>query len=80
MASSESSSSPLLWIGGAILAVAAVIIGGFWVYGITTAEDMSVLLLVALLAVPVALAVLLLAAIRDRIIHKKQENFLEVDN
>ena len=80
MASSESSSSPLLWIGGAILAVAAVIIGGFWVYGITTAEDMPVLLMAALLAVPVALAVLLVAVIRDRVIHKKQENFLEVDN
>lgn len=80
MASSESRSSPLLWIGGAILAVAVVIIGGFWVYGITTAEDMPVLLLVGLLAVPIALAVLLLAAIRDRIIHKKKENFLEVDN
>ena len=80
MASSESRSSPLLWIGGAILAVAAVVIGGFWVYGITTAENMPVLLMVALLAIPVGLAVLLVAAIRDRIIHKKKENFLEVDN
>ena len=80
MARSESSSSPLLWIGGAILVVAAVILGGFWVYAITAAEDMPVLLMVALLAVPVGLAVLLIAVIRDRIIHKKQENFLEVDN
>ncbi|MCY4529479.1 MAG: hypothetical protein OXD46_10680 [Chloroflexi bacterium] len=80
MASSESRSSPLLWIGGAILAVAAVIIGGYWIYIITAAEDMPVLLMVALLAIPVALAVLLVAAIRDRIISKKKENFLEVDN
>ena len=42
--------------------------------------SMPVLLMVALLAIPVALAVLLVAAIRDRIIHKKKENFLEVDN
>ncbi len=80
MASSESRSSPLLWIGGAILAVVAVIIGGYWVYIITSAEDMPVLLMVALLAIPVALTVLLVAAMRDRIISKKKENFLEVDN
>ncbi len=80
MASSESNSSPLLWIGGAILAVAAVIIGGFWVYAITTAEDMPTLLLAAFIAVLLGLAVLLIAVIRDRIIHKKKENFLEVDN
>ena len=80
MASSESSSGPLLWIGGAILAAGAVIIGGFWVYAITTAEDMPTLLLAAFIAVLLGLAVLLIAAIRDRIIHKKKENFLEVDN
>ena len=80
MASSESRSSPLLWISGAILAAGAVIIGGFWVYAITTAEDMPTLLLAAFIAVLLGLAVLLIAAIRDRIIHKKKENFLEVDN
>ena len=80
MARTESSSSPLLWIGGAILAAGAVVIGGFWVYAITTAKDMPLLLQVALLAVLIGLAVLLVAAIRDRIIHKKQENFMEVDN
>ena len=80
MASSESSSSPLLWIGGAILATGVVIIGGFWVYAITTAEDMPTLLLAALIAVLLGLAVLLIAVIRDRINHKKKENFLEVDN
>ena len=80
MASSESSSSPLLWIGGVILAAGAVILGGFWVYSITRAEDMPLLLMVALLAIAVGSAVLLIAVIRDRIIHKKKENFLEVDN
>ena len=80
MAGSEGSSSLLLWIGGVILAAGAVIIGGFWVYGITTAEDMPLLLMVVLLGVPVGLAVLLIAAIRDRIINKKKENFLEVDH
>lgn len=80
MASSESSSSPLLWIGGVIFAAGAVILGGFWVYSITRAEDMPLLLMVALLAIAVGSAVLLIAVIRDRIIHKKKENFLEVDN
>ena len=80
MAIPESSSRLLLWIGGVILAAGAVIIGGFWVYGITTAEDMPLLLMVLLLGVPVGLAVLLIAAIRDRIINKKKENFLEVDH
>lgn len=80
MASSESSSSPLLWIGGVIFAAGAVILGGFWVYSITRAEDMPLLLMVALLAIAVGSAVLLIAAIRDRITHKKKENFLEVDN
>ncbi len=80
MARPESNSSPLLWIGGAILLAAALVIGGFWVYAITTAEDMPALLMVALLAVPVALIILLIAVIRDRIINKKKENFLEVDN
>ena len=80
MASSESSSNPLLWIGGVIFAAGAVILGGFWVYSITRAEDMPLLLMVALLAIAVGSAVLLIAVIRDRIIHKKKENFLEVDN
>ncbi len=80
MARSESNSSLLLWIGGAILAAGAVVLGGFWVYAVMTAEDMPALLLVALVAVLVGLAVLLVAAIRDRIVHKKQENFMEVDN
>ncbi len=70
----------MLWIGGAILVAAAVVIGGFWVYAITTAEDMPTLLMLALIAIPVGLAVLLTAVIRDRIINKKKENFLEVDN
>ena len=52
----------------------------FWVYAITTAEDMPTLLMLALIAIPVGLAVLLTAVIRDRIINKKKENFLEVDN
>ena len=76
----ESSGSPLLWIGGAILIAAAVVIAGFWVYAITTSEDMPALLMAALIAIPVGLAVLLAAVIRDRIINKKKENFLEVDN
>ncbi len=80
MARTESSSSPLLWIGGVLLAAGALIIGGFWVYAITVAEDMPVLLLVAFAAGLIGSAVLLIAAIRDRIIHKKEENFLEVDN
>ena len=80
MARPESSSSPLLWIGGAILVAAAAVIAGFWVYAITTAEDMPALLMAALIAIPVGLAVLLIAVIRDRIINKKKENFLEVDN
>lgn len=71
---------PLVWIGGAILAAGAAVIAGFWVYGITQAEDMSTLLLAALLAVPVGMAVLLVAVIRDRIIDKRRENFPEVDN
>jgi membrane protein DedA with SNARE-associated domain len=80
MARSESGSSLLLWIGGVIFAAGAVVLGGFWVNAITTAEDMPLLLLAAILAVLIGLAVLLVAAIRDRIIHKKQENFTEVDN
>lgn len=80
MASSESRSSPLLWIGGAIFVAGAIVIGGFWVYAITTAEDMPLLLLAALLALSIGVGVLLVAAIRDRIIHKGQENFKEMDN
>ena len=80
MASSESSSSPLLWIGVGVIAVGAAVIGGYWVYAITRAEEMPALLTLALLAVPIGMAVLLVAAIRDRVIHKKRENFLEVDN
>lgn len=80
MASSESSRSPLLWIGVGVIAVGAAVIGGYWVYAITRAEEMPALLTLALLAVPVGMAVVLVAAIRDRVIHKKRENFLEVDN
>ena len=80
MARTESNSSLLLWIGGLLLAAGALIIGGFWVYAITAAEDMPVLLLLAFAAGLVGSAVLLAAAIRDRIKHKKEENFLEVDN
>ena len=80
MAATESRSSLLLWIGGVIFAAGAVILGGYWVYAITTAEDMPALLLVAFFAVLIGFAVLLIAVIRDRIIHKKQENFMEVDN
>ena len=80
MARSESSSSLLLWIGGGVLAAGAAVIGGYWVYAITQAEEMPTLLTLALLALPVGMAVVLFAALRDRIIHKKRENFLEVDN
>ena len=80
MARSESRSSPLLWIGGAILATGYVTLGGYWVYAIMTAEDVPVLVLGGIFAVLTGFAVLLIAVIRDRIIHKKKENFLEVDN
>ena len=80
MASSESSSSPLLWIGGAILAVGYAILGGYWLYAITTAVDVPTLALGGIFALLTGFAVLLIAVIRDRIIHKKKENFLEVDN
>ena len=73
-------SSLLLWVAVAVLAAAVAIIGGFWVYAITTAEDMPLLLLVALLSIPTALIVLLIGAIRDRLVQKKRENFPEVDN
>lgn len=80
MARSESNSSTLLWIGIGVLAAGAAVIGGYWVYAITRAEEMPMLLTLALLALPVGMAVLLVAAIRDRIMHKRRENFLEVDN
>ena len=80
MAKPESSSRPWLWIGGAILAAGLLVLGGFWVYAIVRADDVPLLIKVALLALPVGLAVFLAAALRDRIIQKKQENFLEVDN
>ncbi len=80
MARPESSSRPWLWIGGAILAAAALVLGGFWVYAIVGADDIPLLLKAALIAFPVGLAVFLAAALRDRIIQKKQEDFLEVDN
>ena len=50
MAATESRSSLLLWIGGVILAAGTAILGGYWVYAITTAEDMPALLLVAFFA------------------------------
>ncbi len=80
MARPESSSGPLLWLGGALLAAGAAVLGGYWVYAITQAEEMPTLLMLALLALPVGMAILLLAAIRDRIRRKRRENFLEVDN
>ncbi len=80
MARTDSVSRVIMWIGGAIFAFGALVIGGFWVYAITTDEDMPVLILAGFLAVLVGLAVLLIAAIRDRIIQKKQENFMEVDH
>ena len=80
MARPESSSRPWLWIGGAILAAGLLVLGGFWVYAIVRADDMPFLFKAALLAVPIGLAVFLAAALRDRIIQKKQEDFLEVDN
>lgn len=80
MARTERSGSRLLWIGGTILAAGVLILGGFWVYAVTRAEDMPRLLMVALLAVPLGLAILLAAALRDRILKKKQEDFLEFDN
>ena len=80
MARPERSSRPWLWIGGAILAAGLLVLGGFWVYAIVRADDMPFLLKAALLAVPIGLAVFLAAALRDRFIQKKQEDFLEVDN
>ena len=80
MASSESSSSLILWIGGAILAAGYAILGGYWLYAITAEEEVPVLVLGGIFAVLTGFAVLLIAVIRDRIIHKKKENFLEVDN
>ena len=76
----EGSSTPWLWVGGAILASGALILGGYWVYVVTGADDVPLLLKVALLAVPVGLAVMLLVVLRDRIIQKKQEDFQEFDN
>ena len=76
----EDSSRLLLWIGGAVLAAGFAILAGFWVYGITTSEDLAGLLIVALLAIPVGFSILLVAAIRDRIVQKRKENFLEVDH
>ena len=80
MARPESSSSLWLWIGGAILAAGLLVLGGYWVYAIVRANDMPFLLRAALLAVLVGLVVFLAAALRDRLIQKKQEDFLEVDN
>ena len=80
MARPESSSGPLLWLGGALLAAGAAVLGGYWVYALTQAEEMPALLMLALLALPAGMAIVLVAAIRDRIKHKKRENFLEVDN
>lgn len=80
MANPESGSRPWLWIGGAILAAGLLVLGGYWVYAIVRAEDIPFLLRVALLAIPAGLVVFLAAALRDRIIQKKQENYLEVDN
>lgn len=80
MARPESSSGPLLWLGGALLAAGAAVLGGYWVYALTQAEEMPALLMLALLALPAGMAIVLVAAIRDRIKHKKQEHFLEVDN
>ena len=70
----------LLWIGAGVFAAGIAVLAGFWVYGVASAEDLPVLLVVALIAIPTGLAVLLLSAIRDRLAQKKQENFLEVDN
>lgn len=80
MAGPMSGSSLLAWIGLAVLAGGAAVTFGYWVYAITTAEDMPLPLMVALLAVPVGVSVLLIAVLRDRIAQKKRENFLEVDN
>lgn len=80
MSSSESSNTPWLWIGGAILATGLLILGGFWAYAVITADDVPLLLKAALLAVPLGLAVFLAVAVRDRIIQKKQEDFTEIDS
>lgn len=80
MSNSESSSTPWLWVGGSIFAASLLILGGFWVYAITRADDVPLLLKAALIALPVGLAVFLAAALRDRIHQKKQEDFTEVDN
>ena len=55
MASSESSSNPILWIGGAILAAGYAILGGYWLYAITTADDVPVLVLRARVCSPAVL-------------------------
>ena len=76
----ENSSTPWLWIGGAILGAGLLILGGFWVYAVVGADDVPLLLKVALLAVPLGFAVFLAVAIRDRIIQKEQEDFSDIDN
>ena len=80
MTRSEDGSRLLLWIGGATLAAGLAILVGFSVCGITTSKDLAGLLIVALLAIPAGFSILLVAAIRDRIVQKRQENFLEVDH
>ena len=80
MSSSERNSTPWLWIGGAILAAGVLILGGFLVYTIISADDIPLLLKAALLAVTVGLAILLAVVVRDRIIQKEQEDFTDIDD
>ena len=80
MSSTERSSTPWLWIGGAILATGVLILGGFLVYTIISADDIPLLLKAALLAVTVGLAILLAVVVRDRINQKKEENFTGTDD
>lgn len=79
MAGRETNNGLLLWIGGVLLATGVAVVGGFWVYALVSAPDMPLVLLAAILAVLVGLAVLLAAAIRDRISHKRDENLAEVE-
>lgn len=80
MSGLQNSSTPWLWIGGAILTAGLLILGGFWVYAVIGAEDIPLLLKAALLALPIGFAVLLAVVLRDRIIQKKQEDFSDIDS
>jgi hypothetical protein len=75
MPRAESNSSLLVWTGWILLAVAAAVVGGFWVYSLVVAA-LPLALLTAILAIPIGLAVLLVAAMRDRVMQMKSEKDL----